>query len=100
MIQKSLERKTHITDRRYNFRSSLTEGAANGWLSLSLIESFNKSEAYGAFALGIFVASMTMTRMFASPFVERYGRIQCCVCTALGGLGILIFVFRLGFTYV
>lgn len=45
-------------------------------------------------ALGIFVASMTMTRMFASPFVERYGRVPVLrVCISLGGLGLLIFVF-------
>ncbi|QPK94003.1 MFS transporter [Actinomyces sp. zg-332] len=74
--------------------SALTEGAANDWLSLSLVQSFGKTEAFGAMALGIFVASMTITRMSASPFVGKFGRVRVLrFCTALGGIGLLLFVF-------
>lgn len=74
--------------------SALTEGAANDWLSLSLVQSFGKTEAFGAMALGIFVVSMTITRMSASPFVEKFGRVNVLrFCTFMGGIGLLIFVF-------
>lgn len=74
--------------------ASLVEGAANSWLSLSLVQSFGKTEAFGAFALGVFVASMTLTRISASPFVQKYGRVKVLrVCVLMGGVGILTFVF-------
>ena len=74
--------------------SALAEGAANDWLSLSLVESFSQTEAFGALALGIFVAMMTATRIFGSFFVEKYGRVRVLrICTFIGGVGLFVFVF-------
>ena len=47
--------------------AALTEGSANDWLALSVVDGFSTSDAVGALAFGIFVASMTAMRFAGHP---------------------------------
>lgn len=69
--------------------AALTEGSANDWLALSVVDGFDSSEALGALAFGVFVAAMTAMRFAGTGLLDRYGRVpvlRLCAGLALGGL--------------
>lgn len=55
--------------------AALTEGSANDWLALSVVDGFNASDAVGAAAFGLFVAAMTAMRLAGTRLLDRYGRV-------------------------
>ena len=57
------------------FASALSEGAANNWLSLSFVDGFGATEAFGGVVLGVFIGSMTIVRMFGAQAIDRLGRV-------------------------
>lgn len=53
---------------------ALTEGTANDWLALALVDGHGTSEALGAAGFGLFVAAMTIARLVGGTLLDRYGR--------------------------
>ncbi len=73
---------------------AFTEGAANDWLTLALVDGYRTSDALGAVGFGVFVAAMTATRMVGGNALERWGRVAVLRATAFLALaGLLVVVF-------
>jgi predicted MFS family arabinose efflux permease len=54
---------------------AFTEGVANDWLALALVDGHGASEAVGAVAFGVFVAALTAGRLVGGALLERAGRV-------------------------
>ncbi len=72
--------------------AALTEGSANDWLALSVVDGFLTSDAVGALAFGIFVASMTAMRFAGTRLLDRFGRVPVLrLCAGLALVGLVLF---------
>jgi MFS family permease len=72
--------------------AALTEGSANDWLALAVVDGFDASDAIGAAAFGLFVASMTVMRFAGTRLLDRHGRVPILRLSAgLALLGLLGF---------
>lgn len=72
--------------------AALTEGAANDWVSLAVVDGFGTAHATGAIAFGLFVTAMTAMRLFGTALLDRYGRVTVLrLCVVLAGVGLLVF---------
>lgn len=71
---------------------ALTEGAANDWLALAVVDGFGTTDAVGALAFGVFVTAMTLMRLAGVGLLERHGRVVVLRGTAVLALtGLLLF---------
>lgn len=71
--------------------AALTEGSANDWLALAVVDGFEASDAWGAMAFGIFVASMTAMRFAGTRLLDSFGRVavlRLCAASAIVGLAL------------
>ncbi|MBD5784806.1 MFS transporter [Cellulosimicrobium terreum] len=71
--------------------ASLSEGSANTWLSIAVVDGFAAREALGAIAFGTFVVAMTVFRFAGTRLIDRYGRVlvlRVSGVSALVGLGL------------
>ncbi|ACZ29641.1 major facilitator superfamily MFS_1 [Xylanimonas cellulosilytica DSM 15894] len=74
--------------------AALTEGAANDWTALSLVDGFGAAESTGAFALALFLAAMTVTRLAGTRLVDRFGRVTVLRAGSVAALvGVAVFAF-------
>jgi MFS family permease len=74
-----------------------TEGTANEWLAISLVDAYDASEAVGAIGFGTFVTAMTLARLFGGHAIERWGRVVVLRATAVSALaGLLLVVSGVG----
>lgn len=74
--------------------AAFSEGAANNWLSLAVVDGFGSSEAVGGVVLGVFVASMTAVRLLGTRLLDRYGRVAVLRASgAASVVGLLVFGF-------
>ena len=72
--------------------TALTEGAANDWVSLAVVDGFDVSHALGAVGFGVFVTAMTAMRLFGTALLDRFGRVVVLRITAgLALVGLLLF---------
>lgn len=71
---------------------AFTEGAANEWLAIALVDGYGASEAVGAVGFGLFVTAMTAGRLFGGAALERFGRVAVLRATAVLALGGLLLV--------
>jgi len=72
--------------------AALTEGAANDWISLAVVDEFGTSAAIGALAFALFISAMTAMRVFGTPLIDRFGRVAVVRGTvATAALGLLVF---------
>jgi MFS family permease len=72
--------------------AALTEGAANDWVSLAVVDGFGLSNAIGALSFAVFVTAMTGMRLLGTALLDRWGRVP--VLRLAGGLalvGLLVF---------
>ncbi|MFF5081055.1 MFS transporter [Actinoplanes sp. NPDC000266] len=70
-----------------------TEGTANDWLAIGLVDGYQASETVGAVAFGGFVTAMTLGRLFGGYAIERWGRVLTLRITAASAaLGLLLVV--------
>jgi MFS family permease len=70
-----------------------TEGTANDWLAISLVDGYHATETIGAIGFGTFVAAMTLGRIFGGSAIERWGRVTVLrVSAAAAALGLLLVV--------
>jgi MFS family permease len=66
--------------------AALTEGAANDWLALGLVDGYGASHAVAAVGFAVFVSAMTTGRVSGTWLLDRYGR----VVVLRSGIGIAI----------
>jgi len=70
---------------------AFTEGSANDWIAYALVEGHGASETVGAVTFGLFVAAMTIGRLFGGSVLERFGRVAVLrVAAALALVGLLL----------
>ena len=68
-----------------------TEGTANNWLAISLVDGYRASETMGAIGYGAFVTAMTLSRLLGGYAIERWGRVAVLRGTVLSGAaGVLL----------
>ena len=73
---------------------AFTEGTANDWLAVALVDGHGTSEAVGALGFACFVTSMTICRAASTSLLSRYGRpLVLRVTAAIGILGLALVVF-------
>jgi MFS family permease len=74
--------------------AALSEGSANDWLSLAVVDGFAEPEAVGAAVFAVFVASMTAVRLLGTRLIDTYGRVSVLrVSGVTSFVGLLVFGF-------
>ncbi|WP_298456493.1 MFS transporter [uncultured Cellulomonas sp.] len=72
--------------------AALTEGAANDWVALAVVDGFDQPNSVGALTFALFVTAMTGMRLLGTGLLDRYGRIAVLrLCGALSLVGLVIF---------
>ena len=72
---------------------AFTEGTANEWLAIALVDGHGASEAVGALGFACFVTAMTVARTAGAPLLSRYGRPRGAARDrCAGGAGLLLVV--------
>jgi predicted MFS family arabinose efflux permease len=72
---------------------AFTEGSANDWIAIAMVDGYGAGEALGAVTFGLFVAAMTAGRMVGGTALERWGRVPVLRATALiafAGLALMV----------
>ncbi len=77
---------------------AFTEGSANDWIAVALVDGHQTSETVGAVAFGLFVAAMTVGRLLGGAALERFGRVAVLRATAACALVGLLMVLVGGTT--
>ena len=73
---------------------SLTEGSANDWLALTMVDGHGFSNEGGAFMLALFLSAMTGGRLLGVTLLERFGRVPVLRATAATAtIGLLLVIF-------
>ena len=71
-----------------------TEGSANDWIALAMVDGHGTSQVLGAVAFGAFVSGMTVMRLLGGPIVDRIGRVLALGLSAAAALvGVAGFVW-------
>lgn len=72
--------------------AALTEGAANDWLALGIVDGFSTSDGVGAFGLFVFLTAMTAARFVGTYVLDNFGRVLVLRASAAFALvGLLTF---------
>jgi MFS family permease len=76
------------------FSAALSEGAANNWVSIALVDAFRIGESEAAIAVTIFLVAQTVVRLVGGALIDRIGRraalFWSCACALVG---VAVFVF-------
>jgi MFS family permease len=75
---------------------AFTEGSANDWLAVALVDGHRTGEVLGALGFGTFVTAMTIGRLTGGARLERFGRVAVLRATALLALVGLLLVTLAG----
>jgi MFS family permease len=71
---------------------ALSEGSANNWMTIAVVDGFVQTEAVAAVVFGVFVGSMTVARLLGTHVIERFGRARVLVGSAVSSaVGLLLF---------
>ncbi len=74
--------------------AALSEGSANDWLALAVVDGFEQTEAVGAAMFGVFVGAMTAVRLLGTRLIDRLGRVAVLRGSGIVSLGgLLLFGF-------
>lgn len=72
---------------------AMTEGTANDWLAVALVDGHDVSHAVGVAGFAVFVLAMTAGRIAGTTLIDRFGRVTVLWGTmALAGAGVLLIV--------
>lgn len=72
--------------------AALTEGAANDWVGLAVVDGFGAGESMGALGLALFLAAMTGARLAGTVLIDRLGRVAVLRLSGASALaGVLVF---------
>lgn len=72
--------------------AALSEGSANNWLAIAVVDGFRQTEAMAAVVFGVFTGSMAVARFGGTWAISRFGRVA--VLAASGSVafaGLLLF---------
>lgn len=73
---------------------AMTEGTANDWLAVALVDGHDVSHAVGVAGFAVFVLAMTAGRFAGTGLIDRFGRVAVLWSTmAVAGAGVLHIVF-------
>ena len=73
---------------------ALTEGSANDWLTLVMVDGHGFSNEGGAFTLALFLSAMTAGRLVGVWLLDRFGRVPVLrVSAVLAAVGLLLVIF-------
>ena len=74
--------------------AAFTEGTANDWLAIGLVEGHGTTSSEGVFGLSVFLVFMTAGRVLGSMALDKFGRVLVLrVLFTATLLGCLLFVF-------
>lgn len=72
--------------------AALSEGSANNWLAIAVVDGFGRSEAVAAAVFGVFVGAMTVARVLGTGLIDRFGRVAVLrVSGTVSVVGLLLF---------
>ena len=72
--------------------AALSEGSANNWLTIAVVDGFDRTEALAAVVFGVFVGSMTAARLLGSALIDRFGRVRVLVASGISSFsGLMLF---------
>jgi fucose permease len=71
---------------------AFTEGSANDWVAVALVDGHHTGDVLGAVGFGVFVTAMTIGRLAGVSVLERFGRVAVLRVTAVLALGGLLLV--------
>lgn len=72
--------------------AALTEGSANDWLALAVVDGFGTNDAQAGLAFTAFVTAMTGMRLLGTALIDRWGRVTVLRLSAgLSLAGLLLF---------
>lgn len=73
---------------------ALTEGSANDWLAVSLVDGYRVPHWLGAAGFTVFLTAMTVGRLAGTVLLDRFGRLRVLWATMItAGIGVLLVVF-------
>jgi len=73
---------------------AFSEGTANDWISVALIDGYHAPAAVGSLGFALFLAAMTAARWVGPGLLDRHGRVTVVRTLALVALaGLILFVF-------
>jgi fucose permease len=73
---------------------ALTEGAANDWLAIALVDGYDVAAWMGVAGFALFVSAMTLGRLLGTGLLDRFGRAQTLWGTmALAAVGVVLVVY-------
>jgi fucose permease len=73
---------------------AMTEGTANDWLAVALVDGHDVSHSVGVAGFAVFVLAMTAGRFAGTGLIDRFGRVTVLWSTmAVAGVGVLLIVF-------
>lgn len=74
--------------------AAFTEGTANDWLSVAVVDGYGTAPWVGVLGFATFVSAMTLGRVLGTGWLDRYGRVPVLSAAfALAALGSLLVVF-------
>jgi fucose permease len=71
---------------------AFTEGSANDWMAVAMVDGYGTGATVGALGFGIFVTAMTIGRLVGGTALDRFGRVPVLRATAVLGLAGLLLV--------
>lgn len=72
---------------------AFTEGSANDWMALALVDGYGVSNARAVLGFAAFVAAMTVGRLLGTRLLDRFGRVVVLRVTAvLAATGLLLVI--------
>lgn len=73
---------------------AMTEGTANDWLAVALVDGHDVSHAMGVAGFAVFVTAMTAGRIAGTGLIDRFGRVVVLWGTmVVAAAGVLLIVF-------
>ena len=76
---------------------ALSEGVANDWVALALVDGYDASESVAAIGFAVFVTAMTLGRLFGGALVDLVGRVTTLRITGvLVAAGVAVVVWSPG----
>ncbi|MBL0885400.1 MFS transporter [Myceligenerans indicum] len=72
--------------------AALTEGVANDWVGLAVVDGFGVTNGTGAVGLAVFLVFMTVMRLAGTRAIDRFGRVPMLrVTMLLAIIGVTVF---------
>ena len=74
--------------------AAMTEGTANDWVSVALVEGYDLPQWAGILGFATFLSAMTIGRLLGTSALDRYGRVPVLrVLFVMAAIGSLVVVF-------